>query len=1196
MGFQGQLNSVNLTDIFQTLNMNRQSGTLSVTGPTSVLHVYFESGSISLVSAQPVGGMPYLVSTLLRKGLIDANGAERVNQQLANGNLQPRQAIQASGLIGDTELNEICIWCGEELVCPIFDWHDGEFVFSDGAPARELSGANVVEMGPGGMQSTALLLEASRRNDEWKRIHEVITDENALYIVDQHGRDQLANVQADPDMLQVLRFLDGQRSLDSIAQSAGLSRFDTFAITAQLSLAGVARTRTPEEVLNEALTLRSQGDATTAYELLERILLSHNVPEILRPLAELSIELKKAPRAVELYLELIQLSQDEGNLDQVLADLDTVLVISPDDPDMQLDRAKVLSEIGRSEEAAAAYSSAAQTLLAGRDISRAIDACHRAKNLLPRSPEPHRFLAKAYILDGQTENALAEYKALWHSLLSITSPRKALDTFKDVLESDCRFNGVKEQALNHAQNSEAIKTNRAFRGLIYLTCTIVLIVGGYVGWKFYIENVVTTNANNAISAFHTSMPARLSAIEHLALRDDLSKIRSNYASLTSIVDQVDGLLKDVNQDFENKADQALLTANALLDGSQFEKAKAAYKDVSRIFPGTLAAGIALSQQEKVRQRSAAAQARLEVGDAKILWNNLDWAGAIAKLRQLEGKKDLPSDAQEEIHAQLSEWTTKAANSQNLFERAETIEKSGRKKDALKAYALAAAAHGEAHAQRAKENVARLELTLAREQGDEMRQAFDRGNDRSAFQSLDALEDMAKSASSPVVTDYLSRVGLPYTLKIDAHQTALTIKRGTSAPQIIRASAETRGPWSYPLFYAPSESITVEARRTGFAPFTLVINAKGRRSSADIQLKRGPLWQTEIDGIPITTPYLAGKFLVVGTDRATLEVIDPSQGTHHLVPFPQSVDEFHSSPMLYQNHVWTVLDHRAWAIDLSTRTIAWTWPPLRADNSRRLTGSFHIQDHELIPGQSLLALAGAKGQLHVLAIDKGKAIPYPSMTLNDDFTGALVGAQVEANHTLIYAPTGNNVQVLDMATVSEHQAPTRLYTIKTRGDIVGTLTPAIVAGRRALLAIDSSGLLVALAIAGADVPEDQRAISSWAIEGTGVDRAVVSGTHAYISTAEGRVVAADLDKPGQISWIFPAQSPMPPVAGAPAVGRHGIYVVDTSGSLHCLDPETGAERWRTEVGSQVLTGILALDNRLYIPTRSGTIVCFEEGDE
>ena len=31
MGFQGQLSSVNLTDIFQTLSMNRQSGTLVVT-------------------------------------------------------------------------------------------------------------------------------------------------------------------------------------------------------------------------------------------------------------------------------------------------------------------------------------------------------------------------------------------------------------------------------------------------------------------------------------------------------------------------------------------------------------------------------------------------------------------------------------------------------------------------------------------------------------------------------------------------------------------------------------------------------------------------------------------------------------------------------------------------------------------------------------------------------------------------------------------------------------------------------------------------------------------------------------------------------------------------------------------------------------------------------------------------------------
>lgn len=1196
MGFQGQLSSVNLTDIFQTLHMNRQSGTLSVTGPESVLHIYFENGSIALVSAPPVDGMPFLVAALLRKGLLDEAAAGQVAAQINSHHQQPRQTLLANHLVAEPELDEVCAWCGEELVCPIFDWREGEFVLTDGAPARELSGSDMVEMGRGGLQTTSLLLEASRRNDEWRRIREVITDLNALYIVDQEGRANLANLQTDPDMLKVLRFLDGRNSLEEVSKGAGISRFDTFAITAQLVLAGVARQRTAEEVLHDALTLRQQGDAHTARDLLELIHHTNNVPEVLRPLAEVSIELKQAPRAVELYLELIQISQDQGDLEQALADIDTVLSLSPDDPDLQVDRAKVLGELGKAEESAAAFTAAAQALLNTRDIPRAIDACHRAKNLLPRSPDPHRWLAKAYILDGNTENALVEYKALWHALLSVARPRKALESFKEILDSDCRFNGVKEQALSHAQNSEAVKTGKAVRWLVYVACFFLVVAGGVVGVQFYFVHVVMTKAMQDIADFRATMPVRINAGEHLRLQTEVGEKRSLYATIEEARAQLDLIEKDIAKDFESRAEQALLAANALLEGGQFDKADAAYKTVATTFKGTRSAGVAKAQIERVRQGAVAAQVQVVIEDAELQWRNLDWDAALARIRTIAERKDLPADLSARVQAIHGDWRMRIESSQALYERAEALEKAGRKKEAIEAYQRAATAKGDAHVQLARNRLAQLEVSLARELGDQMRQAFDRGDDRSAFQYLDELGSLAKSASGKGVSEYVTRIGLPFTLKMDGHQTSLIVKRGNVAPQTIRAPSGKSGPWSHPLFYAPGETLTVEARRTGFAPQTLVISALAKRSSAEILLKRGPLWQSEIDGMPVTTPIAAGKFLMVGTDRSTLEVIDPGLGNHRPVTFPQTVDEFRSQPVIYQNLAWTVLDHRAWAIDLATRTPVWTWPPMANESPRRLTGWFRIQDHELIPGQSLLFLAGAKGQLHLLAIDKGRGIPYPSVDLGNDLTGAPVGEQVEPNHTLLFIPTGNQVQVFDTATVTEHQAPTRLYATRTRGDIIGTMVPATVAERKALLAIDSSGLLIALALAGADLPDEQRAIGSWSLDGTGVDRAVVAGQRAYVSLAEGRVVAVSLARPGQVLWTFPAQKAIGNLAGAPAIGRGGIYVADTTGALYCLDPETGAERWRTDLGSQVRTGILTFENRIYVPTRNGTVVCFEEGEE
>ena len=1198
MGFQGQLSSVNLTDIFQTLHMNRQSGTLSVTGPEAVLHAYFENGCISLVSAPQVGGVAYLLAALVRKGLIDGMAVGQLHQQLLAGNQSLRQIVRASGMVGEPDLDEVSTWCGEELVCPIFDWHEGEFTFADGAPVRELSGPDVVEMGPGGLPTTALLLEASRRNDEWKRIREVITDTNALFTVDQDGRANLANLQTDPDMLKVLRYLDGRRTLDAVAEVAGLSRFDTYAITAQLVLAGVARPRSPEEVLDDALALRQQGDVSTAHELLEITLKSHNVPEVIRPLAEISVELRLAPRAVELFLELIQISQDQGDLEQALADLNAVLALSPDDPDLQIDRAKVLGELGRAEESAAAFTAAAQGLLATRDIQRAVDACHRAKNLLPRSPDPHRFLAKAYLLDGQTENALVEYKALWHALLSLDRPRKALEIFKEILDSDCRFSGIKEQALSHAQNSEAIKTSKAMRWLIYLVCVFMVVAGILIGVQFYLENVVKTDAKSKLGLLKTVLSERINRNEHVRLIDDINNLRNECVRFDELASQCEQLSKEVKLDYESRADVAQQTADALLAGGQFEPAKEAYRVLEGHFPGTKAAGNAKARIEQVRQGEVGAQVQGIIDDAQARWTNLDWDAALTTVLPLTKRQDLPNELRTKVSSVIGEWKAKLASAQALYERAEAIEKMGRKKEALVAYRLASGAAGEESAARARERLTALEVSFARELAEQMRQSFDRGDDRTAFQIFADMRALAKAATGKSVADYVARLGMPFTVKVDGHQTILVMKRSQpSEPVVVRAPAGTRGAWSHSLQYAPDETVTIEARRRGFVAQTLSVDIKARVSSASITLTRGWLWQKDdIEGMPMTAPVAAGKFILMGTDRSTLEVIDPGLGNHRPITFPQSVDEFRASPMVYQNLAWTVLDHRAWAIDLATRTPAWIWPPAQGDSPLRLAGWFWVQDHELIPGQSLLFLAGLKGTLHALAIDKGRSIPYPVVDLGSEVTGALVGAPVEANRTLLYVPTGNHVQIFDTASTTEHQAPIRLFTIKTRGDIIGTMVPAQVAEQKALLALDNSGLLVALAVTGTQGTGENRALASWSLEGSGIDRAVVGGKRAFVSLAEGRVVAVDLAKPGVVLWRYPAQDKLSGLSGAPALGKNGLYVADTTGALHCLDPETGVERWRTELGSQVRCGILAFDGRIYVPTRKGTLVCFEEGDE
>ncbi len=1197
MGFQGQLSSVSLTDLFQTLQMNRQTGTLSVSSPDGQRHIYFDSGQVAMCDAPPIDGKAFLLHALLRKSLLSPEQVDDLNQRLYSLGHPLRDLIIASGYVQEGELDEASAWCIEELVCPIFEWHEGDFTFTDGAPIPQLQIHDVVAMGAVGLQTTQLLLEATRRKDEWRRIREVITDSAALYVVDNDGRNNLRNIQTDPEMLKVLRYLDGRHTLDQVASSVGVTRFDTYAIAAQLVLAGVARARTPDEVVVDANALRQSGETESAMSLLEAVHKLNPVPEVIRPLAECYAQLKQAPRAVELYLELIQMAQDQGDLEQARRDLDTVLALSPDDPDLQFDRAKVLAELGAIEDAALAYVAAAQAYIATRDTSRAIDACHRAKNLLPRSPDPHRFLAKAYLMDGQTENALVEYKSLWHALLTSVRPRQALETLKQVLESDCRFSNIKEQVLNHAQNSEAIKTSKATRVLVYLMMGVVVAAAGVAGYQWYLTVVREDKARQAFDVVKASASEKQRSGKYQGIFVELNALRTDFGG-TKIIPDVDTFDLQVKQDYEARAAEQVQTAKAFLANGQHPRALETLTAIRVNFPGTKAAEQANALLPMVSDDQISMQVNAEMENVNRAWNALDWDGALTVLQALLERDNLPNKLRAELTTINSDWTTRNETAKDLHERAEKFEQAGRKKEALTAYKRASKGKGELYAAKAAERLTTLEVEFAKEIGQAALAAFDRGDEKQAFAALDELAAQVKQASSKGVVEYTAKLALPFVVGLDSHLAVLVIKQG-GAERVVKAPAGKRGPWQHRLTYLASESVTIEARRPGFNPATFLVSYQTRKGQVQLALTRGPLWQTTLGGaVGVTTPIALGKFVLVSTNKATIEVIDANLGATKAITFPQTVDEFRQTPVIFQNYIFSILENRLTAVDSTTRTAQWTYPATQGESPLRLTGSLLVQEHQLIPGQLLFFLGSTGGDVLCFARDQeGKLIPYPKLQVGNDLTGQLFGDMYEPGKTLLYVPAGNHLKVFDTTAVTEQDAAKPLYDLRTRGELQGQLVRATVSGRAAMLAIDSSGMLVAVD-ANPEVADSKRALGAWPLEGTGVlAPAYRAGQNlAYVAVAEGRVVAVDLTRLGQLAWRFPAQGNAGTLAAAPAIGQRGVYIADQQGTLRCLDAATGAERWHADLGSPASSGLLVHDGRIFIPTRAGTLVCFEEGEE
>lgn len=1203
MGFSGQLGTVNLADIFQTLHMNRQTGTMTVAGPAETVRIWFSEGQVVLCAAPPVEGRPFLVHAVLKKGLITPDVVEDILRRNRQTGQPVRDLLLHVGAIQEADLDEVCAWCVEEQVCPIFEWSQGEFSFEEGGPPAELQTADTVQMGGAGLQTTALVMEATRRKDEWRRIREVITDPDALYLVDNDGRANLRSLQTDPEMLKVLRYLDGRHSLESIAQGVGLTRFDTYAIVAQLVLGGVARVRGPAEVVEDALALKAAGEPAKARELLENAARSAAVPEVLLPLAQVCAELNQVPRAVELYLTLIQQAQDAGDLNQALAHLDTVIGLSPDDPDLQFERAQVHAELGNVEPAAQGFVTAAQAYLQTKDVAKAVDACHRAKNILPRSPDPHRYLARAYLLDGNTETAVVEYKSLWHALLTLHRPRRALEELSQILDADCKYAAVKEQVLSHAQNSEAVKTSKAVRALVYVAILCVVVSALVAGWFFYERHLLRSQGLEEVARFEASLPLRQEDVQHPALREEIARLRQQFGSRVAELDvRLAELDLKVTSDFERRAEGRLAQAEALRSAGKYKDSYAVLDELASRYAGTRAATGTEVARTRIFSEEISNDVLKRAEQARKRWNDLDWDAAAAELRPILERKDLPGDVRKELTALLVDWEASLRSAKDLGRRAAAIEASGDQPGALAAWRRASdpAAEGDGDRAAAFNRLVALERTVAAGLSRMAQGAATRGDAKAAFDAIDQLQALAKDARGSGPRESIEALALPFAIDIDSRQVVLSVSRGGAPAETMRAPAGTEGAWRQVVTWPIAQPVQVTATRAGFSAQTFTIVAAARRVGAQVALVRGPRWRTDLGATPSGSPWLSPAGILVGTNRATLEVVDPLQGVSRPISFADTVAELSAQPVVFAGRAYAVLDDRIHAVDLGGRARLWTWPSGQAPADRiHLTGQVAVQEHELIQGQILVAVAAARGNLVILAADpSGRVVTYPGLRLDAEVTAQMVADHDDPQRSILYVPAGQTLHALDLTAVTERTPPATLFTARTRGELSGIPRPAMVGGVPTLLVADSSGLLVAVD-KRVEVPEGKRVAASWALDGSSPSTPVVSpdGAVAWVNLAEGRIQCVDLAKPGQSRWRAPSKGVgFGPLVGAPALGRRGLYAADGNGILICLDPQTGQLRWKADLGGAAAGGPLASDGRIYVAVKNGGLVCFDEGDD
>lgn len=234
MGVSGNLNTMQPGDLLQWLSLGQKTGTLLVTSKSVEKRIFFKAGRV--ISSASNDPRDYLGQFLISHGyLSEAELMKAMEVQQQSGILLGKILVMID-VISEPDLVRLMRLKAEEEIYDIFLWREGDFKFID----EELP---AMEMIPLQVDVTGIIMEGTRRVDEWERIREVIPHDVMIPI------EARTIPVADLSEVQqtIVKSIDGKRTIAEIELEARTSLFVVCSTLHKLVREGFIRMTEPGE-------------------------------------------------------------------------------------------------------------------------------------------------------------------------------------------------------------------------------------------------------------------------------------------------------------------------------------------------------------------------------------------------------------------------------------------------------------------------------------------------------------------------------------------------------------------------------------------------------------------------------------------------------------------------------------------------------------------------------------------------------------------------------------------------------------------------------------------------------------------------------------------------------------------------------------------------------------------------------------
>ncbi len=321
--FKGNLEILNLSDIFQSLAMNRHSGTLIVTDGKRDKKIYFAEGEVTLLSSSK---RMRLGELLIAAGKITAEDLDLALKLQKQSRKKLGEILVEEGFCEEEEIFRLVRQQIEEEIYDLFLWRKAEFEFIADAIPEDMArdAPNLTRLS---LNTNSLIMEAMRRLDEWNVMQSAVPSTKEVFVI---ADERLLRELEHPATFKV-ELVDGKTAAEGMAEKCFMSEFDLCRHLASLVQQGAIRALGRDELVDRAEEAYALNDFAAAAALYGR-LAEHvkDEPKILVPLGDSLRRTGAEKQALVIYEQLAgQLEAEGRDLDRLRACYEAITQLDP---------------------------------------------------------------------------------------------------------------------------------------------------------------------------------------------------------------------------------------------------------------------------------------------------------------------------------------------------------------------------------------------------------------------------------------------------------------------------------------------------------------------------------------------------------------------------------------------------------------------------------------------------------------------------------------------------------------------------------------------------------------------------------------------------------------------------------------------------------------------------------------------------